>query len=168
MEQQAHWQRRGPKGYKRSDERIKEDISEHLMHSAHIDASEVTIEVKDGKVTLEGTVLERRMKHAIEDMAEACPGVMDVENRIRVAHAGSHRDSSHGGSWGTGGSSGPTSTGTGSTTHGAGSSVGGTGTSSSTSPGSGTSGQGTSNARESGSAGMAGQSASSSSTAKQR
>jgi hypothetical protein len=105
------------------------------MQSAHLDASEVSIEVKDGKVTLEGTVPERRMKHAIEDMADACPGVSDVENRLRVAQGGSH--------WGSGGSSGPTSMGTGSTTHGAGSDMGGTGTTSSTSPGgSGTTGTG--------------------------
>jgi hypothetical protein len=105
------------------------------MHSAHLDASEVSIEVKEGKVMLDGTVPERRMKHAIEDMAEACPGVSDVENRLRV-QSGSQM-------WGTGGSSGSTSSGTGSTTHGAGSSAGGTGTTSSTSPG-GTADQSTS------------------------
>jgi hypothetical protein len=92
---EAHWpqsswaqqrpaQRRGPKGYKRSDERIREDICERLMLSAFIDSSEVTIEVKDGKVIMEGTVPERRMKHAIEDMAEATAGVNDVENNVRV------------------------------------------------------------------------------------
>jgi osmotically-inducible protein OsmY len=77
-------QRRGPKGYQRSDERIKEDICERLMQGAHIDASEVSIEVSGGRVTLEGTVPDRRMKHAIEDMAGSCPGVNDVENRVRV------------------------------------------------------------------------------------
>jgi osmotically-inducible protein OsmY len=35
-------------------------------------------------VVLEGTVPERRMKHAIEDLADACPGIQDIENRIRV------------------------------------------------------------------------------------
>jgi hypothetical protein len=79
---------RGPKGYRRSDERIREDISDRLMQSAHIDSSEVTVEVAAGKVTLDGTVPERRMKHAIEDMAESCAGVQDVENRIRVQREG--------------------------------------------------------------------------------
>jgi osmotically-inducible protein OsmY len=106
--QQNRQQRRGPKGYKRSDERIKEDLSERLMHSAHLDASEVTVEVKDGKVTLEGTVPERRMKHMIEDMAEACSGVNDVENKLRVSQFGSDTGSS-GSSSDTSGSSSSTS-----------------------------------------------------------
>jgi osmotically-inducible protein OsmY len=77
--------RRGPKGYKRSDERLKEDISERLMNNAYIDAAEVTVDVQNGKVTLEGTVPERRMKHQIEDLVDNCPGVQDIENRVRVA-----------------------------------------------------------------------------------
>lgn len=74
---------RGPKGYKRSDERIKEEVCERLW-SMDIDASEVTLEVSDGKVKLEGTVPERWMKHSIEDIADECWGVQDVDNRIRV------------------------------------------------------------------------------------
>jgi hypothetical protein len=49
-----------------------------------IDAAEVTVEVQSGKVQLEGTVPERWMKHVVEDVADGCPGVEDVENRIRV------------------------------------------------------------------------------------
>ena len=79
--------RRGPKGYQRSDERLREDISERLMQAEHIDSSDVTVTVEGGKVILEGTVPERYMKHAIEDLADACPGVQDIENRIRVVRA---------------------------------------------------------------------------------
>ena len=32
----------------------------------------------------DGTVRVRRMKHDIEDIAANCPGVEDIENRIRV------------------------------------------------------------------------------------
>lgn len=74
----------GPKGYQRSDERLREDISERLMEARYIDSSDVTVEVSGAKVVLEGTVPERRMKHAIEDLVDACPGVQDIENRIRV------------------------------------------------------------------------------------
>jgi osmotically-inducible protein OsmY len=35
-------------------------------------------------VVLEGTVPDRYMKHAIEDLADAAPGAEDVDNRIRV------------------------------------------------------------------------------------
>lgn len=74
----------GPKGYQRSDERLREDISERLMEAHYIDSSDVTVEVSGAKVMLEGTVPERRMKHAIEDLVDACPGVQDIDNRIRV------------------------------------------------------------------------------------
>jgi osmotically-inducible protein OsmY len=80
--------RTGPKGYTRSDERILEDISERLMMADSIDSSEVTIAVKDGKVTLEGTVPTRSMKHSIEDLADYTAGVQDVDNRIRVERPG--------------------------------------------------------------------------------
>ena len=83
--------RRGPKNYRRSDERIREDICERLMQS-DIDASDVTVTVTDGRVVFEGTVPERHMKHRIEDVAEASFGVTDVDNNVRVSRQG----------WGTG------------------------------------------------------------------
>ncbi len=76
----------GPKGYQRSDERLKEDISERLMESHHIDSSDVSIDVHGAKVVLDGTVPSRHMKHAIEDLVDACPGVQDIDNRVRVAN----------------------------------------------------------------------------------
>jgi BON domain len=78
---------RGPKGYQRSDERLKEDISERLMEAWHIDSSEVSVDVRGGKVMLDGVVPDRRMKHAIEDLVDACPGVQDIDNRVRVGSA---------------------------------------------------------------------------------
>jgi hypothetical protein len=77
----------GPKGYQRSDERIREEICDELMQTDRIDSSEVTVEVTAAKVTLGGTAPERWMKHAIEDLADACPGVQDVDNRIRIKSA---------------------------------------------------------------------------------
>jgi hypothetical protein len=76
--------RRGPKGYTRSDERIREDISERLYHNANIDSSEVSVSVSSGKVTLEGTVPQRWMRHAIENEADRAMGVRDIDNNIRV------------------------------------------------------------------------------------
>lgn len=75
---------RGPKGYQRSPERLKEDICERLTEAPDVDASEITVQCKDGIVTLEGTVENRQMKHRAEDIVEACSGVRDVENRLRV------------------------------------------------------------------------------------
>ena len=81
----AAQQMRGPKGYRRSDERIADDLYRRLSQDDAIDSSDVTFEVRDGVVVLEGTVAERRSRYSIEDAAAACQGVVDVENRIRVA-----------------------------------------------------------------------------------
>jgi hypothetical protein len=77
-------QRRGPKGYRRSDARIQEFICERLVRYHWLDVSEVSVAVQDGEVSLEGTVPERRMKHEIEDVAAGCWGVREVHNRIHV------------------------------------------------------------------------------------
>ena len=74
----------GPKGYQRTDERMREDICDELMQADTIDSSDVAIEVASAKVVLHGSVPIRWMKHAIEDLADACPGVQDVEDKIRV------------------------------------------------------------------------------------
>jgi hypothetical protein len=79
--------RRGPKNYTRPDERIKEEIWEHLQGDRRIDASDVTIEVEGGKVTLYGSVAHRQMKHWIEDIVAEIHGVTDVENKLTVAIA---------------------------------------------------------------------------------
>lgn len=76
--------RQGPKGYKRSDDSIRDDLCEHLMDLGHIDLSDVAIHIHEGCVVLEGTVPERRMKYEIEDIAATTSGVNDVENNLRV------------------------------------------------------------------------------------
>jgi osmotically-inducible protein OsmY len=76
--------RPGPKDFRRSDERIREDVCERLADDPNVDVSEVSVSVADGIVRLEGTVPERRMKHRIEDASASCSGVNDVENRIHV------------------------------------------------------------------------------------
>ena len=78
-------QGRGPKNYERSDERVREDICERLARDPHVDASEITVIVKAGVVTLEGSIAERIQKHRAEDIADSCSGVKDVQNRLNVA-----------------------------------------------------------------------------------
>lgn len=75
---------KAPKGYTRSDERIREDICERLMSSPY-DASDVEITVSRGEVTLTGTVRSRADKWGIEDVADTILGVQDVHNQIRVS-----------------------------------------------------------------------------------
>jgi hypothetical protein len=75
---------RGPKGYARSDDRIREEVSDRLTDDPSVDASEIEVEVKDGRVTLTGTCDDRQQKRRAEDLAEQCSGVQDVMNHIRV------------------------------------------------------------------------------------
>lgn len=95
---------KGPKGYKRSDERIKEDINDRLSDDHNLDASEIEVEVKNGEVTLSGSVSERSDKRRAEDVAEMISGVNNVENRIRISKNGSNSDSTaaHSGREGSG------------------------------------------------------------------
>lgn len=76
---------KGPKGYKRSDERIREDASQILTDHQEIDATDIEVSVKDGEVTLSGTVPDRWTKRLAEAVVENVSGILDIHNRIRVA-----------------------------------------------------------------------------------
>jgi hypothetical protein len=75
---------RGPQGYKRSDERIVEDINERLTMDHDVDAYAITVECKDGDVVLKGFVTDRYARRRAEDIAESCFGVRDVQNQLRI------------------------------------------------------------------------------------
>lgn len=83
---------RGPKGYTRSDERIREDVSDRLEQHGEIDATEIEVRVSNGEVTLEGIVEDRWMKRMAEDLVEECSGVKQVNNRIRIHANGGDRE----------------------------------------------------------------------------
>jgi len=76
---------RGPKDYQRSDDRIREEISDRLTDDDRVDPSDVTVQVQKGEVTLSGTVNSRDQKRCAEDCAEAISGVREVINNLRVA-----------------------------------------------------------------------------------
>ncbi|HYG27943.1 MAG TPA: BON domain-containing protein [Caulobacteraceae bacterium] len=75
---------RGPKGYRRSDARIQEDISDRLTDDPWLDASNIEVEVKECEVILKGEVTSREDKRRAEDLAEAISGVRNVQNHLRV------------------------------------------------------------------------------------
>jgi len=74
---------KGPRGFTRSDERIKEDICERLTEHPELDATDLEVKVHNGEVTLTGTVNERWNKRIAEDLAESVSGVKQVQNQIR-------------------------------------------------------------------------------------
>jgi hypothetical protein len=75
---------RGPKGWQRSDERLRDDVSEALARHSEIDASDIEIEVSGSEITLKGTVPDRHTKRLAEEVAEEVFGVKDVQNQLRV------------------------------------------------------------------------------------
>lgn len=76
---------RGPKNWRRSDERIRESVNELLTDHDGIDATDIEVTVADAEVTLEGTVGSRWEKRLAADLAGSCRGVHDVHNRLRIA-----------------------------------------------------------------------------------
>lgn len=75
---------KGPKGWKRSDERIKDEVCEVLYRDQHIDATDIEVEVSEGVVTLKGTIDTRWSKRHAEGRVEHLFGVEDVHNELRV------------------------------------------------------------------------------------
>jgi osmotically-inducible protein OsmY len=78
---------RGPKGYKRSDERIREDVCDRLTEDPRIDASDIEVHVAGGEVTLAGGVRSREEKRCAEDVIERITGVREVNNGLKVRPA---------------------------------------------------------------------------------
>ena len=80
---------RGPRGYTRPDDRIREDVSDRLTDDPYVDASDIDITVSGGEVTLTGHVEHRGARRRAEDIAEAVSGVSHVQNDLRIRHAAS-------------------------------------------------------------------------------
>lgn len=79
-----HHAGKGPKGYARSDDRIREDVNDRLTEDWLIDASEIEVQVSGGEVTLNGLVADRSDKRRAEDIADRISGVKHVQNNLRV------------------------------------------------------------------------------------
>ncbi|MDX1665310.1 MAG: BON domain-containing protein [Candidatus Promineifilaceae bacterium] len=79
---------KGPAGYRRSSERIEEDVCERLTHDGWVDATNVEVEVEEDVVNLRGTVDSRRSKRRAEDLAESVRGVFDVMNYLTIEREG--------------------------------------------------------------------------------
>ena len=75
---------RGPRGYQRGDERIREDICDRLTEDPRIDASDVEVQVVNAEVTLSGSVRTRDEKHFAESVVERTTGVREVNNNLKV------------------------------------------------------------------------------------
>ena len=79
---------RGPRGYQRSDERIREDVCERMSECGELDASDIEVRVSNGEVTLQGTVRDRRDRRLAEDIVDDVAGVREIHNEVRVSQPG--------------------------------------------------------------------------------
>jgi osmotically-inducible protein OsmY len=75
---------RGPRNWRRSDERILEEISDRLTDDPKLDASEIEVAVAEGEVMLTGRVSDRAARRRAEDIAIAVRGVTHVRNDLRA------------------------------------------------------------------------------------
>lgn len=74
----------GPKNYRRSDDRIYEEVCETLMQHREVDASNIGVKVENGVVYLSGKANDRRSKKMAELIIEDLPGVQDVRNELSI------------------------------------------------------------------------------------
>jgi osmotically-inducible protein OsmY len=75
---------RGPKNYRRSDDRLREEVCDRLTDNEWLDASDVEVNVVAGEVILTGSVDSRYAKRLAENIAELVSGVSNVQNNLRV------------------------------------------------------------------------------------
>jgi osmotically-inducible protein OsmY len=80
----ADYTGRGPRGYHRTDDRIREDVCDRLTDEPRVDASDIEIQVDNGEVTLAGSVRTREEKRFTEDVVERVSGVREVNNSLKV------------------------------------------------------------------------------------
>lgn len=75
---------KGPRGYKRADDSIYEDVCRTLELSPDVDASDIEVSVKEGIVYLNGNVENRNAKKMAELEIENISGVHDVQNLLSI------------------------------------------------------------------------------------
>ncbi|HEU5432762.1 MAG TPA: BON domain-containing protein [Thermomicrobiales bacterium] len=74
----------GPRAYRRAAELILDDLNDRLTVDPWLDAENIETSVDNGVVTLTGSVASRADKRLAEDLADDVPGVIDVDNRLRI------------------------------------------------------------------------------------
>jgi osmotically-inducible protein OsmY len=85
---------REPAGFRRSDAKIAEEVRDALADDVGLDARAVHVAVKDGRVTLGGTVRTCADMQRAEAHACAVVGAQSVRNELRPLDATVDCDSS--------------------------------------------------------------------------
>lgn len=75
---------KGPKGYRRTDARILEDVCDRLGDADDVDATRLECTVENGEVALGGTVRTTAERRRAAEIAESVSGVLAVRDLIHV------------------------------------------------------------------------------------
>jgi Predicted periplasmic or secreted lipoprotein len=75
---------KGPKNYRRSEQRILEDVCDRLTYDDMLDATDMEVQVMGTEVILSGFVVTREQKRRAEYLVESVNGVENVENRLKI------------------------------------------------------------------------------------
>lgn len=81
----------GPNQHLRSDSRIRQDVLVRLGKDRPQDTRSIFVEVRKGQVTLRGVVEDRHDRALAEELTFSVPGVIEVQNELRVVHARSFK-----------------------------------------------------------------------------
>ena len=76
----------------RTEEEIKKDIIDALYWDSRVDASNITVDAKDGEIRLSGTVSYMTSRKIAEDLSYEVPGVISVINELNVQSPETARD----------------------------------------------------------------------------
>ncbi len=74
----------GPKGYKRSDQKLKDEASLLLNQDPILDSSNINIEVFNNVIYLRGFVDSRKDKKRAELLIEDIFGIEDIQNQLKI------------------------------------------------------------------------------------
>jgi hypothetical protein len=80
----THVASEGGTRFRRSDERLLDEICQRMTDHPDLDATNIEVAVREGEVTLAGSVDDRPSKHLAEQIAEGVRGIRDVHNHLRV------------------------------------------------------------------------------------
>ncbi len=74
----------GPKGYKKNDKKIREEVCEILLWSPDVDATDIEVIVENGIVFLKGFVDSRHAKKTAERILDPVIGIKDIQNQLNL------------------------------------------------------------------------------------
>ena len=75
---------KGPKGWERSDENIRDAVCLSLTWHRDVDPSDIEIGVVDGTVMLSGTIADAVQKRLVESIVSGVVGVRAIQSGIHV------------------------------------------------------------------------------------